>query len=205
MLDQKRDIQSHYDQLAPFYDWACRVFELAARLRRAELLRKAHGHVLDVAGGSGANLPYLAPDCVITAVDMSPGMLAIYQEKARAQKRQVETIEMDAEALAFADATFDCVVETLALCTIPDPVAALKEMKRVCKADGKILLLDHGSSSNRLLHSLQEHSSPWWLKVAHCHLTRNPLALMQQAGLEPVAYRRYGSGIFYAIEAKPRR
>lgn len=202
LSNEKQDIQQQYNRLAPLYDLGCSLIDLAARRSRAELLGKAHDCVLDVAGGTGANLPYLRQDCAITAVDLSPGMLSIYRKKAQQHRRRIKTIVMDAENLNFPDQTFDCVVETCGLCTFPNPVAVLKEMKRVCRSGGKILLLDHGRSSNKLLHSLQECFADWWLRATHCHLTRDPLELLGEAGLPLVVYTRLVGGILYSIEAE---
>jgi ubiquinone/menaquinone biosynthesis C-methylase UbiE len=110
---------------------------------------------------------------------------------------------MDAESLAFPDHTFDTVVSSLTVCTFADPVAALREMARVCRADGRILLLEHGRSDREWLGRWQDRRADRHAKALGCRWNREALELIRQAGLAVIAARRVFFGIFHVVEAKP--
>ncbi len=102
------------------------------------------GHqALEVGVGTGKNLPYYPREVEITAIDFSPGMLKRARKKASTDDLRVALIEMDVQQLDFPDNYFDTVFATFVFCSVPDPVAGLKELKRVCKPEGKLLLLEH--------------------------------------------------------------
>lgn len=177
-------------------------------LMRRFLLRAARGRVLEVAAGTGRNLPFYAPDAQLTLTDTSAGMLAQIPAKATAAGRSVresELREMSAGALAFPDETFDTVVDTFGLCSMDDSVAALEEMQRVCKRrGGRVLLLEHGRSHyawlSRLLDKFAaQHAQRWG-----CHWNRDILALVAAAGLEVETVHRFHFGTTYYIVARPR-
>lgn len=198
------EIKRKYDARARQYALTERVQEPlgVARLRR-RLLRRASGEVLEVAVGTGANLPHYPTGCRVTAVDASPAMLGMAEERARKLGLDVAFRLADAEALAFPDASFDTVVSTLSLCTFPNPVAALEEMERVRRADGRVLLLEHGRSDVGWLARLQDRREEAHAEQLGCHWNREPLDLLRLAGLRPVSARRTFLGIFHEIEAGP--
>jgi ubiquinone/menaquinone biosynthesis C-methylase UbiE len=135
---------SVWDRRAATYDrapgWVERV---AIGDSRAWSCASARGRVLEVAIGTGRNLPYYPAGVALTAVDLSPGMLAQARRRAAALGREVDLRVADAERLPFADGSFDTVVCTLAVCSIADRAGALREMYRVLRADGRIVLVDH--------------------------------------------------------------
>jgi ubiquinone/menaquinone biosynthesis C-methylase UbiE len=197
------EIKRKYDESASKYAVAERVQEfLGVRKLRRRLLRRASGEVLEVACGTGANFSHYPQECTITAIDMSPAMVEIAQRRAEKLGLDVEFRLMDAETLAFPDERFDTVVSTLTLCTFPDPVAALSEMERVCREDGRILLLEHGRSDNRLVGRFQDVREDAHAKQFGCHWNREPLDLVEQAGLRPITTKRTFLGVFHEIEAK---
>src|SRR6185369_6401100 len=106
--------------------------------------------------GTGQNLPLFAPNSEIMAVDLSPRMLELARMNAGKYNLKVNFAVMDAEKLEFPDGSFDTVVSTLSTCTFPDPIKALQEMKRVCRPNGLILLLEHGHSSLPWLANFQD-------------------------------------------------
>ena len=143
----QREISQKYDRFARWYDWVEGIPELLGVNRlRYRMLQRASGTVLEVAIGTGKNLPYYPRGCRIIGADASKEMLAIAQRRASRLWLDVSFSLADAEALPFSDATFDTVVSSLSTCTFPDPVAALQEMARVCRLEGKVLLLEHGRS-----------------------------------------------------------
>ncbi len=200
----KKEIQDKYDGFARWYDLAEGIPELLglSKLRR-NLLNRASGRILEIAIGTGKNLKYYPKDSQVTAVDLSPKMLEIARKRASGLGINVSFVVMDAESLEFPDMSFDTVVDSLSLCTFPDPVAALIEMSRVCRKGGRILLLEHGRSDREWVGRFQDRRADAHAKKLCCHWTREPLDLVQLAGLKPISVSRKFLGIFHIIEATP--
>lgn len=175
---------------------------LIAPLRR-RLLAKARADILDVACGDGANFAYFPADSRIVAGDASPFQLSTARSRAIAVGRNVEIRQFDVENIPFPDASFDTVVSSLALCSYNDPIRALRELARVAKPDGVILLLEHGRSSFGPLAAWQDWRERRRGPHTGCHGNREPRLLIEAAGLEIVAARRSLLGIMHAIEARP--
>lgn len=200
----KGEIRQKYEQLAPWYDLAEGIVELLGLRRlRHRLLQRTSGKVLEVAVGTGKNLRYYPKACQITAVDFSPAMLQRARTRADRLGLNVGFLMMDGEALGFRDGCFNTVVSSLTLCTFPDPVAALHEMARVCRADGRILLLEHGRSDRGWLGNWQDRRADRHAKALGCRWNREPFDLVRQAGLKPIAAERVFLGIFHLIETVP--
>jgi len=202
----QEEIRDKYDRIAPWYDWMEGLLEVlgVGRLRRG-LLARASGKVLEVAAGTGKNLPYYPSGCAITAVDMSPAMLKIARRRAGRLGLNVVFRIMNAERLDFPDRHFDTVASSLSTCTFPDPVSALREMARVCRPDGRILLLEHGRSDRGWLGRWQDRRAPRHAEMLGCRWNREPLDLVQQAGLRLIAHRRLLFGVLHVIEAMPEK
>lgn len=165
---------------------------LAAWRRR--LLASARGRVLDVGAGTGANLPHYSRDRVerLVLLDVGRGMLARAGRRAVEEGWQVELREASAEQLPFPDATFDTVVFTYSLCTIPDPAAALREAHRVLSPGGTLLALEHVRAQDPGLAIWQDRLAPVWRVVAPgCHPNRDTRRSIEAAGfcLEEVEER----------------
>lgn len=197
-MDSLHDLQGKWDRASRWYDFAVVPLELLLfRRLRSRLLRSAAGRVLEVAAGTGANLGYYPAGADVVTVDLSPVML----DKARA-RGAAKVLVMDAERLAFRDGTFDTVVSTLATCTFPDPVSALREMRRVCRPGGKILLLEHGRSTRPGVAAWQERRAAKHAAYLGCWWNREPLDNVRQAGLEPHAATRTLLGMVHVIEVE---
>ena len=198
-------LQSAYDEIADQYEkkiWFDQHILGVARLRR-KLLAKANGKILEVACGTGQNFSLFAPNSEITAVDLSPKMLEIARENATKHGLNVNLLGMDAERLEFPDGSFDTVVSALSTCTFPNPIKALQEMKRVCRPDGLILLLEHGHSNWPWFANFQDrHEYQHYLDHAGCRWTQDPLKLVQSAGIKVVKDKRNVLGMFHSIEAR---
>jgi ubiquinone/menaquinone biosynthesis C-methylase UbiE len=200
----KEDIRQKYNKFARWYDLAGKIPELLGlrRLRRS-LLRHASGRVLEVAVGTGKNLQYYPKNCGIMAVDLSPAMLGIARKRVKKLGLDVSLLVMDVENLAFRDGSFDTVVDSMGLCTFPDPIAVLREMARVCRPEGKILLLEHGRSDREWLGGWQDRRADQHAKLLGCRWNREPLELVRQAGLRIISARRTFFGTIHLIEAMP--
>jgi ubiquinone/menaquinone biosynthesis C-methylase UbiE len=176
-----------------------------ARLRK-NLLSKATGKILDVACGTGSNIPLFPAGSDITAVDLSPNMLEVAYKNAAEHSLNVYFAVMDAECLEFPDGSFDTVVSTLSTCTFPNPVKALQEIRRVCRPNGLILLLEHGHSNLPWLANFQDRNEyQHYLDHAGCRWNQDPLDLVQSAGIKVLRSRRNVLGMFHSIEATPSR
>jgi ubiquinone/menaquinone biosynthesis C-methylase UbiE len=200
-----QEISEKYNRFARWYDRVEGIPDLlgVSRLRR-RLLKRASGKVLEVAVGTGRNLQFYPSDCQITTLDVSNEMLNVARERAAKLSMDISFFLGDAEALPFPDKSFDTVVSSLTTCTFPNPAAALREMRRVCKFEGKILLLEHGRSDREWLGRFQDRTADRFAKQLGCHWNRESLELVIKAGLKVVEGRRVFFGIFYQIEAIPR-
>jgi ubiquinone/menaquinone biosynthesis C-methylase UbiE len=164
--------------------------------------RWARGRVLEVAIGTGRNLPHYRPEVVLTGIELSPAMLAVARARAAELGREVDLREGDAEQLPFDDATFDTVVCALSLCSIPSPAAAIAEMKRVLAPGGRLVLLDHVGSSWPPIRAFQWLLERVTIRTAGEHFTRRQLPLVEAAGLEIVEANRLMAGSVERILAR---
>jgi len=199
-------LQSAYDKIADQYEkkiWFDQHVLGVARLRK-KLLSKANGKILEVACGTGQNLPLFAPNSEITAVDLSPKMLEFARANAIKFGLNVNFAVMNAEKLEFADESFDTVVSTLSTCTFPNPVKALQEIKRVCRPDGLILLLEHGHSNLPWIARYQDRNEDQhYQDHAGCRWNQDPLDLVQSADLQVLKSKRSILGMFHSMEVRP--
>lgn len=198
------EIREKYEKIAPSYDLREGITEIlgVGGLRR-KLLQRASGKVLEVAAGTGKNFPYYPRDFQITAVDLSSAMLEVARKRAEKRGLGVNVQVQDAEKLLFPDHSFDTVVSTLSLCTFPNPVAVLREMARVCRKDGRILLLEHGRSDREWLGRWQDRKEDRHAEALGCHWNREPLDIVKQAGLRLISVERHFFGIFQVMELRP--
>ncbi|HLC75561.1 MAG TPA: methyltransferase domain-containing protein [Candidatus Peribacterales bacterium] len=198
------ELRGIYDDFATRYDRHIMWLERIAGLRnmRQKLFQQACGDVLDVATGTGANYEFFPASCNVTGVDLSTQMLEVAKGRANTLGRTIHLQPMNAERLEYPTESFDTVASGLSLCTIPDPVRALQEMSRVCKKDGKILLLEHGPSDWAVIAVAQElFVGEWHVRKFGCHWDREPQQLIKQAGLTIRSHRRHFFGMLHAIEA----
>lgn len=199
-------VQGAYNEIADQYErniWFDQHILGVARLRR-KLLSKASGKILEVACGTGQNLPLFAAGSEITAVDLSPKMLEVARVNADKQGLNVNLAVMDAEKLEFPDGSFDTVVSTLSTCTFPDPIKVLQEIKRVCRPNGLILLLEHGHSDLPWLARYQDrHEYQHYEDHAGCRWNQNPLDLIRAAGISVLKSKRSILGMYHSVEARP--
>lgn len=204
LLGLKAEIRQKYDRIAPRYDLMEGLPEFLglSKLRR-RFLQKASGRVLEVAAGTGKNLRYYPPACRLVGIDFSPAMLAVARQRAGRLGLCLPLLVMDAEALAFPDHSFDTVVSSLTLCTFPDPMAALGEMARVCRKEGRLLLLEHGRSDRKWLGGWQDRRADRHAEKLGCRWNREPHDLVRQAGLTLLTAQRLFFGIFHLLEATP--
>jgi ubiquinone/menaquinone biosynthesis C-methylase UbiE len=192
-----------WDRNAPGYDRQIAFFEKIWFTGGREWLgERAHGRVLEVAVGTGLNLPYYPADATITGVELSPAMLSLARRRAADLGRDVDLHEGDAENLPFAAESFDTVVCALSLCTIPDPATAIGEVARVLVPGGRLLLLDHIGSTWPPIYAAQWLLERLMIRLAGEHFTRRQLPLVQAAGLEIVESERLKAGSVERVLAR---
>jgi ubiquinone/menaquinone biosynthesis C-methylase UbiE len=192
-----------WDKTAPSYDKQIAFFERTwFRGGREWVCSRATGDVLEVAIGTGGNLPHYPQGVGITGADLSPAMLNIARQRATNLGIDAELTEGDAEALPFEDNRFDTVVCALSLCTIPNSSKAIGEMARVLKPGGRLLLLDHIGSSWPPIYAAQWLLERITIRAAGEHFTRRQLPLVRAAGLEIVESERLKAGSIERIFAR---
>lgn len=157
--------------------------------------------MLEVAIGTGLNLRHYQKDIRLTGLDLSPAMLDIARVRAAEFGREVELREGDAQALPFADESFDTVVCTLGLCGVPDERAAIAEMHRVLRPGGKLLLLDHVGSQHRIVHFGQSLLEKFTVRMMGDYQTRRPLPLLEKVGFVVQRQERLKLGMVERVAA----
>ncbi len=169
-------------------DLACGIGPFSRQRRKVVPL--ATGRVLEIGIGTGLNFEHYDSTRVAQVVGLDPGveMHRLARKRAGAAGIDAQLVALSAERIPFDDSTFDTVLVTYTLCTIPDPVAALKEMRRVLKPAGRLLFCEHGLAPEAPVRAWQRRLTPPWSKMAGgCHLDRDIPGLLQQAGFRFVS------------------
>ncbi len=180
-----------YENLAWGYDL---VFGPTLHPGRVDAIRrmgiKAGDRVLEVGVGTGINASLYPKACSVTGIDLSSSMLEKARDRiARKGVRNVRLLQMDAANLKFADDTFDIVYAPYVISVVPDPVAVAREMRRVCRPGGRIVILNHFRSSNRLGAWLERLISPLTVHVGFKSDLDLP-AFLAQADLKPISIQK---------------
>ena len=159
--------------------------------RRAALLSGARGEVLEIGGGTGANLPHYRGVERVTISEPDPFMRAKLWPKLENARVAVEVSDAGAEALPFPDDSFDTAVSTLVLCTVPEQGAALGEIRRVLRPGGRLLFIEHVRGEGSVAR-WQDRIEPLWRRLAAgCHPNRDTVASIETAGLRIEALERF--------------
>lgn len=189
--------ESWYDRhvLPYLIDMACGIRPVARQ--REKVIPMARGQVLEIGMGTGLNIPFYDKTRVTKVVGVDPALRMHHLADKRIAQAglNVELIGLSAEKLPVADASFDTVVCTYTLCTIPDPAAALAEMRRVLKPEGKLLFSEHGRAPDAKVARWQTRLQPYWSKLAGgCMLDRDIPLLLKDAGFNADTQSRYLPG-----------
>ncbi len=183
-----------WDKQAASYDKQIGWFErrVFGDDNRAWACSRAKGDVLEVAVGTGLNLPLYPDGTRVLGIDLSQAMLEI--AKQRATDVVVELREGDAHALPFSDASFDTVICTFSLCNIPDLDQAIAEMARVMRPQAKLVLVDHIRSANVIVFAIQKAIEFVSIRMDGDHMTRRPSEHLAAHGLEVIERERFKWG-----------
>lgn len=175
-----------YDRyLLPYLiDIACGIKPV--QRQRAKIVPRATGRVLEIGIGTGRNLPFYDMSKVDALYGLDPAeqMHGLARRRMRKTGINVHLLTLSAEEIPEADASFDTLVMTFTLCSISEPVKAVKEMKRVLKPEGRLLFCEHGLAPDASVQKWQRRLTPIWKPLAGgCHLDRDIPALLREGGL----------------------
>jgi ubiquinone/menaquinone biosynthesis C-methylase UbiE len=204
MSRHAQETRARWDRLAKHYGLIERLLERHLQPWRSVLWQRASGRILEMGAGTGLNLPFYPAGAEILACDLSKGMLHKAVERAREKSVLITFCEADICHLPFPDGVFDTTAETFVFCSLADPLPCLREMGRVTKPGGQILLLDHVRIERPLIGSLMDRLNSATVLLAGEHITHRMEAFVRAAGLEIVESRRLGfMGIIQFIVARP--
>lgn len=208
MSNDTTRIERIYDGIAPEWDERQGRAErkLIGDTMRHTLASHLRGNVLEIGTGTGITLRHLTSSTQVTAftgIDLSQGMLRQAKTLIPTMPFPVTLAHMNADHLDFPDATFDTVTVSLTLCTVPDPAQTLREMARVCKPDGHIVLLEHVRAPNPLIAGLQHLVNPLQKRALGCNLNRPTDRLIRELGFRIEHQETRLLSIFHLIVARP--
>jgi ubiquinone/menaquinone biosynthesis C-methylase UbiE len=190
-----------YDRGARLYDVLQAPMEwMGGRQRRRRVLAGARGRVLEVGAGTGSNFEHYPAGVDLVAIDLSSEMLKRAGNAAARAGREVALVRADAEALPFADGAFDTVTATCVFCSVADPVQGLRELGRVVKPDGRILLLEHVRPENPVLGRLFDLLTPITRRLMGPEINRRTVDNVQEAGLSLADVQ--ADGVWREIDAR---
>ncbi|MBR3121026.1 class I SAM-dependent methyltransferase [Oceanobacillus profundus] len=170
---------------------------------RERIFQDVEGKVLEVGIGSGLNFPFYNKDVELTGVDFSGEMMKVAQLAAKEFPFKATFIKEDVESVKFNESIFDTIVSSTTLCAYQNPVIVLNNFQKWCKPGGKILMMEHGISTNKPLSWLQKSLDPLALKFVGCHQDRNISEIVKKSSLQLIKEERYMAGCLYLIWAKP--
>ena len=189
-------VRAIYERDAPRYDRTIRFFErVLFRDAREWVCSQATGDVLEIAIGTGLNLAHYPPSARVTGIELSPAMLELARERAAALGREADLRVGDATALDLPDDSFDTAVSTFTLCSIPDPAAAVAEVRRVLRPGGRFVFAEHVRSPGIVVRAGQRLLNPLAVRFQADHLLREPLEYLSAQSFALERLERYGLGI----------
>ena len=202
-IDPQADVIARYDRIARFYDIVDRPMDLLGGVarRRRRLLARARGVTLEIGVGTGRNLDVYPPDADVIGIDTSANMLARASRRADRLGVPIRIELADVQQLPFADATFDTVAATCVFCSVADPLAGFREVARVVRPGGQVLLLEHVRPRTPLLGWLFDLVNPVVRRFVGPNINRRTEDNIAQSGLEVIEVRRWG--IWREIVARP--
>ena len=196
---QLRRIRKNYNRNAERYDRGIAITDRLTRDARRKVGETVRGHLLEVGIGSGLSLPYYPASLRVTGVDLSREMLHRCRQRALELGHSVALVEEDAQALPFADRVFDSVAFNLVLCTVPDPLRAVREALRVARPGAPLVFFEHVRSHLLPVALLQELINPLTVRFDADHFNRRTLDTVRAAGVEVVWIHRWALGFFNLI------
>lgn len=195
-------VRKRYNGVAPIYDFMESLGGKSFVQWRQLAWSKVEGvRILEVGVGTGKNFPYYPAGIEVIAIELSEKMLARARQKAVRDKVKVELRQMDVQRLEFPDNSFDTVIATCVFCSVPNPVQGFMEIRRVCKPGGKVVLLEHVISANRLLAFMMNLFNPLAVRMMGENMNRRTVENVAKSGLMVENVTNLSS-IFRLIEAR---
>ncbi|GEK90203.1 Ubiquinone/menaquinone biosynthesis C-methylase UbiE [Alkalibacterium putridalgicola] len=208
MAEDNNKIKNRYNRVSKIYDLMEKPMEsMLMDDWRKELFEKIEGKkILEVGVGTGKNLEFYSTDKEVTGIDFSEKMLEKAKNKSK-DKDHVTLMEMDAENMTFEDNTFDTVVTSCVFCSVPDPVKGLKEIRRVCKNGGKVIMLEHMRSNKPVVGKIMDRINFIPLHIWGANINRQTLKNLQEAGFnkEDTTYKNVWSDVVKIIEIRNKK
>ncbi|ADQ45180.1 Methyltransferase type 11 [Caldicellulosiruptor kronotskyensis 2002] len=205
MRDKTEIIRKRYDRAAKYYDAVESMMEKKwfSQWRKLLFSFVKGPKVLEVGVGTGKNMPYYNQDWEMVAIDFSPKMLERAKERAAKLNLQVDLRLMDVQHLELSDNSFDTVVTACVFCSVPDPILGLKEIRRVLKGDGVLVMLEHVRSKKEPIGKIMDMLNPLVVGIYGANINRNTVENVKKAGFEIVEEKNLLSDIVKLIIAKP--
>ena len=199
--------KARYNRIAPIFDGMEFLMERRAKAWRRRLWDRIRpGKILEVGIGTGKNMGFYPEGAEICGIDLSDSMLALARSRANRESVAVELREMDVQTLDFPDNSFDAAVGTFVFCSVPDPILGLKELARVVKPGGQILLLEHVRLDGPLAGWLMDFINPLVQRMMGANINRRTVENARMAGLELESVEdMMANGLVKLILAKPRK
>ena len=187
--------RARYQRLSRMYDLMETLPERRFHPWRQKLWVLARGpRVIEIGVGTGKNMPFWPGDARMTAIDLTPGMLERARRRAQELNLKADLRLGDVQALDFPDSSFDAAVATFVFCSVPDPVLGLRELKRVVKMGGYIVLLEHVRSPNAVIGRLMDLLNPLVVRMMGANINRRTVENVQKAGLVVEQVENLGMG-----------
>lgn len=197
-------VRQVFDAFADQYDRQMARWEpLLFPGSRQWAVAQAQGRVVEIAVGTGLNLPLYPPDVTVVGIDLSDRMLDVARRRVAEHglHERVELRRGDVQALDLPDGSADTVVSTFTLCTIPDPVAAVREAHRVLRPGGRFVLAEHGPAWNPVLRAGMRLAERLTIRLVADHLTRKPTTYLESAGFRIDTVSRARAGVSFRVVA----
>jgi ubiquinone/menaquinone biosynthesis C-methylase UbiE len=198
-------IRRKYNRMSSYYNLMELPLEKMAFFRwRKKIFNSLVGDdILEVGVGTGKNFDFYPSGKRITAIDFSPGMLSGAKKRAEGKGLKVNLLNMDVQDLQFGDQSFDSVLATFVFCSVPNPVKGLEEIKRVCKRNGKIILLEHVRPKGAILGKGFDLLNSFTVRVMGVNINRDTVQNMREAGLKIIEDKNLFRDIIKLIIANP--
>src|SRR6266540_3631587 len=198
--------RARYQRISAIYDRMEGLMEKRSRPWREKVWQSVFGpRVLEVGVGTGKNMEFWPKDCKVTAIDLTPGMLEIARKRADSLHRQGDDLFLaDVQHLDLPSGIFDTVVATFVFCSVPDPVQGLREIGRVLRPEGQILLLEHVRIDRPVVGTLMDFLAPLIVRLNGANINRRTVENVRAAGLQIERVENLDDmGMFKLIVAQP--
>lgn len=184
MDKETEKIRKRYNRTARFFDVMGTLMDKGSMGKwREAVWNEAKGNVLEVGVGTGKNMEYYTDDIEVTAIDFSENMLEKARIRSKSLGKKVNLRLMDVQALEFQDEIFDTVIATCVFCSVPDPIKGLEEVVRVCKKNGKIIMLEHVRSQKPFIGNIMDILNLLVVRLVGANINRNTVENLKMAGL----------------------